>query len=153
MKISFKEPTIQHFNDRATIVTLNGKMRIPDFWWNVPYEITRWAYDHQEVEVHENICEAIMSIKVSGKAVRAIEDTEDEVYGRRIAESRAKIKLYRFMFTLIKKISTFYYELLFGKNISTDYVPEYSKESLCDQADKYKKLLDNELIHLDELLH
>lgn len=72
-----------------------------------------------------------------GKAICGKEDVYDEVKGRQIAESRAKVELYR-------KI----------KEIIADLKWRYSNEvlDLVNQRSRYERLIAKEKLHIEELI-
>lgn len=148
-KVSFKEGAkkVQVFNERATIVTLEGYVHLPRFWNNLPYELQTWAWNHLGFDGH--------SIEVQGKAVCAKGDTFNPIVGERIAESKAKIKLYSFMYKLCVKLSRYYYNILFGNTDVDGFIdPEEGHKvvGLADVVEKYSWLLTKESRHLDKLL-
>lgn len=119
LKVSFKDDfkKVETFNNKATVVTLTGKMLCPDFMFDyLPTTVWEWIDHHQSVEVSESFMQSRLCyiIKVSGRSVCADGDTFNDRTGERIAESRAKIKLYKFMHTLCKKLIYCYYGCIYG---------------------------------------
>jgi hypothetical protein len=155
-KISFKKnfKKVETFNDRATIVTLTGKMILPHFIEDcLPTSIWEWINNHPSVEVSESYLTQYhcLVIKVQGKSVCAEDDTFDAKTGERIAESRAKIRLYKFMQTLMYKLSEYYTKILTG-NEYMELIDYYNNNSLSYTWRKYIELLNHERHHLNELL-
>ena len=149
-KISFKEnfKKVKTFNDRVTIVTLKGEIQIPK-WFNIPRCIEEWVYAHPTVDFGRLYFNR--SIETSGISICAVGDTFDVKIGERIAESRAKIRLYKFMQALIHKLIVYYTKILTG-NEYVEIRGGHSNDSLSCAWRKYTKLLDHERHHLNELL-
>lgn len=151
-KISFKNPdskVVKTYNDgKVTIVTLNGVMseKLCEIYWNVPYEIRLWAIKHPNVKIDGGIT-------VTGKAICSEQDENNPKIGERIAESRAKLSLYKFMRTLLKKIYEYKYKELFGNFVLRSDEDTYlDKDTILGQFIKYSKLYEKEEIHLRTLL-
>lgn len=144
LKVSFKNnfKKVETFNNKETVVTLTGYCITPLWFNNVPHKIWEWARWHPSVEISETYSNQnlVMVIKVSGKSVCADGDTFDDKMGERIAESRAKIKLYKFMHTLCKKLMYCYHGYIYG-------VPEdrgiYKTATLSDYHGAFKMLAEN----------
>lgn len=156
LKVSFKDnfKKVQTFNETATVVTLTGRVKIPLWWRLIPASIEAWAWNHPSVDFEDNYQELI--IKVSGKSICSEHDTFDPVLGERIAESRAKIRLYKFMHTLCTKILLNYYGLIYGvpENASAIHtvVISDSHGGLQEECKKYAALWVKESQHLGKLL-
>ena len=161
LKVSFKDgfKKVETFNGKVTVVTLTGVCITPFWFNNVPRKIWDWAIWHPSVEISETYSNQnlVMIMKVSGKSVCADNDTFDAKMGERIAESRAKIRLYKFMLTLCKKLMYCYYGYIYGipedrgthKTITlSDY-----HGGLQDTCIKYAELWIKESRHLDILLN
>jgi hypothetical protein len=97
----------------------------------------------------------VIRLEFYGKAVCSEDDTFDAETGKRIAESRAKIKLYKFMHTLIVKLYEYYFGLILGSKYSSKYISQEldtSENTLFDSMSKYQALLIKESHHLGQLL-
>ena len=159
-KVSFKDDfkKTEVFNARVTVVTLTGRCLTPDWFKTIPCEIDEWVRLHPSVDVDEmwNMKGNLdMIIKVSGKAKCAAGEVFDPVLGERIAESRAKIKLYKFVCTLCKKLQFYYVSLAFGnaeigRIVESHNVPQL--DCLWLTLKKYRSLMIMESHHLGELL-
>jgi hypothetical protein len=157
-KVSFKKDCkkVQTFNDRATIVTIVGYMDYPNEIWDcTPTSVTEWLWSHPRVDV--KVCGgSTFRLEFSGKSVCSAEDTFDPVIGERIAESRAKIRLYKFVHTLLHKLYVYYFDIIFGDRYALCDIGEladYNKPGgILEEMDKYKSLLDKETLHLEKLL-
>lgn len=155
-KVSFKDKpnspakTVQVFNDKATVVTLKGRMNMP-FWFSyVPSKVNRWMHSYENVEFNDIVLDKAL-IVVHGKAVCSESDTFNPVKGERIAEARAKKRLYRFMINMLRNLFNYYKKILVGDmqiNFPTSYKDGIFKELL-----KYEKLYARESEHLNKLLH
>lgn len=161
LKVSFKENSmkVQTFNNKATVVTMVGQMSMPrNLWLIIPDSITNWMWQHPSVDATFGTCTRdsdIIRLEFSGKAVCASEDTFDAETGKRIAESRAKIKLYKFLHNLCEGIMKQYYSLMYG-NAEFDVIRESHTETPKDclylTCQKYRNLWIKESHHLGELL-
>lgn len=154
LKVSFKENfrKVQVFNSRATVVTLTGEVLKPGFMDHVPKEIDDWMTFHPSVEVYEHYTDKgwMLQIKVKGKSLCSEGDSFDAILGERIAESRAKIKFYKFMRTLVSKIADYYLDLLAGKGSHGGF--DSDGTGLVDIKNIYEFLLNKEDYHLCKLL-
>lgn len=165
-KVSFKGEykKVQTFNDRATLVTLVGEIKISRRIWIVFLEeITDWILKSQSVKVSwGNPIKGSEGLKleITGKAVCSEGDTFNEVTGQRIAESRAKIKLYKFICTLCKKLMTSYKKIVYGQadhiipvyNFKESELKEPAPDCLYVTLKVYEGLLIKEFHHLGGLL-
>lgn len=158
-KVSFKENTkfpvkkVQRFNDaKITIVTLVGVLELPKFLqYFIPDAIWDWLSTCKNVETEITMSKMYLIIK--GKARRADNDAENAILGERIAECRAKINLYKFMFKFCAKIHKYYYNILFGKVDKTWVGEKAAKDDTVAKArGKYYRLLNSEQQHLNKLL-
>ncbi len=163
LKVSFKEDFKKiefDINHKETSVTLTGKMKCPDFISKyLPAEVGEWVRLHPSVDVSKSYIQAKLYyvIEVSGKSICADGDTFDAKMGERIAESRAKIKLYKFMHTLCKKLMYCYYGYIYGVpesrgNYKTAALSDYHG-GLQDACRKYAELWVKESRHLGILLN
>lgn len=161
LKVSFKKDSkkVQTFNGRCTLVTLVGQMSIPNNLWSAfPNEVANWIWEHPSVDSSWGTCtkeNEIIRLECFGKSVCAEGDTFDPVIGERIAESRAKIRLYKFMHNMCEKIVQFYYGIMYG-NAEFDVIRESHIEAPMDclylTCKKYRELWVKESYHLGKLL-
>ena len=160
-KVSFKGDFMktQIFNDKATVVTLTGTCQTPDWFDEIPNAISNWYCTHPSVDIHDvwgNKGNLIMHIEVSGKAICAQEDTWNPIIGQRIAESRAKIKLYKFMHTLTHKLAVYYLNIVNGDAKWCRYPDERIMDTpvhgIIDACERYRGLMIKESHHLGKLL-
>ena len=155
-RISFKEDFMDTlvFQDKVTVVTLKGKVVMPDWCDSLPAEIRSWVWEHPSVDVTETWGKdsPILHLEVSAKSKRAEEDTFNPVTGQRIAESRAKIKLYKFMHTLTDKMCQYYFKLVYGDGEVHNVFLNNSAPGLYQVVKKYQELYIKESHHLGELL-
>lgn len=156
LKVSFKDKEgcparkVEVFNDKATIVTLTGVVKAPEWWWKIPKEIHKWMTNHPSIEVYDNLLGNVI-VKVIGKSICSDEDEFNPVLGERIAEARAKKKLYGFMLTLTKKLICYYHNLLYGK-FAVKVEGETADSCIYKEMEKYSILYGAELEHLRNLL-
>lgn len=156
-KVSFKKDNkkVQTFNNCATVVTLVGELSLPkDIWKVIPESIIHWSWTHPSIKTNW-MKEDTFRIECSGKAVCAKDDTFDLIIGERIAESRAKIKLYSFMATFLRKLIRYYTEITFGNTgMKECWALNFNPTTVNISSSywKYYRLLGNEKNHLTELL-
>jgi hypothetical protein len=109
-------------------------------------------WDHQGVDVQWGNCTKDnegFRLELSGKSVCANGDTFNAETGRRIAESRAKIRLYKFMYKLFDQLCDYYGKLLVGyKGFNSASI----NGSLLSELEKYQSLWVKEYHHLGKLL-
>ena len=145
-KISFKgEYKAVKVEDRVTTVSIIGETQFPPYFWsNVPNKVFDWPVCNENWIVSYNY------IKFQGKAVRHPDDEDDPVLAERIAEARAKIKLYKFMYNLLKETYASLCKRAFGVD---DFYPSHvKKDSIYGAMEKYQKLWITESHHLGVLL-
>ena len=106
---------------------------------------------HPNVIVDTEYCKGRVILNVTGKATCSSEDGFDSKRGERIAESRAKIALYKFMTTLLNKIIMHYRKLIFGD--MDIRIPELYKDGIYKYYCKYSQYLETEWKHLNNLIH
>lgn len=160
-KVSFKKDCmkVQTFNDKATVVTIVGEMTIPsEVWTAFPDKITDWMWQHPSIDATWGTCtksEEVIRLEFSGKSVCAEGDTFDENIGKRIAESKAKVKLYKFVHNLCEMLMKYYYGIMYG-NAEFDIIRESHEEApkncLYLTCKKYRDLWIKESYHLGKLL-
>lgn len=155
-KVSFKDPMykkVQKFNDRVTVVTLKGDMQIPiEVITSMPKEVCDWMLNKINPKVQVYHWQGIISITATGKAVKSEDDKDDSVLAERIAECRAKLKLYEFVYTLLMNYTEYYATLLKGKEWSFENTPVNDTNCIAYVYNKYTRLYLNEKKHLAELL-
>lgn len=97
IKVSSKEPSykeVKRFNDKVTIVTLTGRMKLPKGLEHaMPYKFMDWIFVHTNPEINYEYG-GNMTIRAKGKAVRSDKDKDNPILAERIAESKAKLKIY-----------------------------------------------------------
>lgn len=163
LKVSFKDKgrcsakKVQVFNNKTTKVTLVGKIKFPEWWMFIPMDsdVMRWINNHPSVECNYDI--ANLTIIVEGISTCSDEDSFAPVFGERIAEARAKKRLYSFMVTLINKIITHYRRILYGNcQINVFETVTYDSKpvipNLFTDLMKYEELYSSECEHLNNLL-
>ncbi len=155
-KVSFKDQKykkVQKFNDRVTVVTLKGDLRIPmEVMNSLPKKVHKWMMKKSNPKVKIYPWQGIISLVAKGKAIKSNEDKDDSVSAERIAESKAKIKLYEFMCTLLMNYTEYYAILLKGKEWSFENTPVNDTNCIAYVYNKYTRLYLNEKKHLEELL-
>lgn len=144
---------MQTFNDKATTVTLTGKCVLPSWFKDIPNKIWEWVMWHPSIDAGETYDNGntVLLMHVSGKSVCAEGDTFDAKVGERIAECRAKIRLYRFMQTLTAMLLRHYLTVIIGDSLLAGS-PNMDNDCLLASWHRYTEMLDNERHHLDKLL-
>ena len=153
-KVSFKDDfkKVERFNNKVTKVTLKGTIK--NAWdlddLTIPQSIYDWMRD--------NNCKDLDTLEVSGIAIRNNKDKDDPVLGERLAEARAKLKIYKFMRTFCHKMLKYYALKLYGINTNnTITVRAIDQESYVDSLQKaykkYSRLVDVENTHIKQLLY
>lgn len=157
IKVSFNNESkkVQTFNNKVVVVTLKGILKVPNKTAYLAFKnIEEWAEQHPSVKLSWLWNNS--DIVTQGKATCSDTDDFDVKKGERIAESRAKIKLYRFLCTLIRKIIHQTYDVIYGNNEVTIVNPSHTespKPCLRGELIKYKRLLENEQQHLAKILN
>ena len=158
LKVSFKDDfkKVQTFNSKATVVNLTGTVKFPNELFRlIPLDLDEWIFHHPTVEVVDSVVRG-WTLKASGTAKCADGDTFNPIVGERIAEAKAKIKLYKFMHTLLYKLYVYYFRFTFGDRYALcniDKTADYKKPGgIFEEMGKYQALLIKESHHLGKLL-
>lgn len=161
LKISFKDKIgspskiVQREGD-VTYVTLVGYTNIPFKLDNfTAVEKVQKIYGVEIEWMHDNALHFFAKLKVTGKTKKSPNDKEDSLLGERIAESRAKLKLYKFALHLLKSAVQNASIFIWGDRIS--YVEKYTDDKYANGSAgqsflKYAKLIMVEEKHLKKLL-
>ncbi len=140
IKVSFNKETykkVERYGEGTTLVILTGTLQIPN-------EIL-YGYCDQKSD-----CRKIEIIRV-GRAVRAAEDADDPVLAERIAECKAKIKIYSFMMKFLGKYIDYYSKLLIGSEKSIGSTASVKQDSIFGAYERHYRLCSRELEHYKEL--
>jgi len=146
IKLSFDKDykTVYSFNNRVTIVTLKAELvgGATDLWckWDLISHIPEDNFDPMT-----------STLTVSGKAKCHEDDVFDSILGERIAESKAKMKLYSIIAKAIDKTIAKYAILLTGR----PYLRAGAGRGNCllKARWKYEHLLQDEAEHLNKLIY
>lgn len=153
-KVSFTDDfkKVERFNNKVTKVTLSGVIRnIYGEELIIPPSISNWMAD--------NMGRVINIIEVTGTAVRNNEDKDDPALGERLAEARAKLKIYKLMKTFCNKMLKYYKLKLYGIKANNKVIINIDPEELsCNDSllkayMKYDKLVNVENNHIKQLLY
>ena len=98
----------------------------------------------------------VFQSKVTAVTLKGTCETPNPVIGERIAEARAKIKVYKFMHTLCKKLMYHYYGILYGVpegigELHTKVISDH-QGGLQEACNKYATLWLKESQHLGKLM-
>ena len=152
-KVSFTDDfkKVERFNNKVTKVTLKGTIKNAYALdgLNIPQSFYEWMI---------NSWGDTDTIEVSGIAIRSDKDKDDPVLGERLAEARAKLKIYKLMKTFCYKMLKYYALKLYGiKTNNTITVKASEQESYNDSLlkayKKYDRLIDVENTHIKQLLY
>lgn len=154
-KVSFKN--YKNSPAKVTVVTgkkvavmISGTVSLPEFFKYIPEEIVRWMTDEQKlISGEEDIATNTFHVKASGIARCHEEEKFDYVFGERLAEARAKYKIYKFFYYLTCKIYEYYERIMFGE---LGVVAEGQGSCLMQDITKYEGLYIREAHHIGELL-
>lgn len=151
-KVSFLgKHDVKSYNDKVTIVTLKGHLNMPI---PIPNEVYNWVRKYLKNGKFTilNYSNKSCFISTTGIAKCSNKDIYDSVLGERIAESRAKIALYRFMELLCKKMYIFYKSMIDGES---DIMITVSSKQPClyNEYLKYGIICDREKQHLKDLMN
>lgn len=158
LKVSFIEPykKVEVFNNKITKITLTGYIKYQDsilFSGNFPNDMNEWFWENPYVEFKTDYAHDRFIIKTSGYSSKSEEDTFDSVIGERIAEARAKLKIYRFVRMLLIKKMQYLYGIMYGNfeiKVSESH-SEIPKDCMYLTLQKYNKLIKREEEHLQNL--
>lgn len=156
-KVSFKETPNKPFRvvtkaGRETTVILRGTIKMPDFWHHMPMEIVDWIGNRTRIEGYEDIVNNTIIIYSTGKAKCMEGDTYNSLLGERIAESRAKYYIYKFIYDLCQRLYSYYAGIAIG-NATSVINTAGSNDCIAQDINKYKGLCIRESHHLGELLN
>ena len=148
-KVSFHGKEVKRVdNVKVIYVTLNGAA---DSKLYIPPEIFVWATEYsQNIDYSEGV--GHIYIKVTGKSVYSKEDKIDSLLGEEIAETRAKIYLYKFMRDFCSKVYFYYKKLIDGESDIVVTVSSKS-DSLYNVYLEYDMLYNREKDHLRDLIN
>ena len=141
-KLSFKNGNPISRIDRdgdVTTVTIIGRLKIPKRYQHIPNHILDWMITHESVEVNIDIAHEEFIIKTSGSTTKAKEDEENRKFAETVAESKAKRRIYKFMYMFLFKMWKYYHFLITGSKIPSANI-KFEKESLFDDILKFRKL-------------
>ena len=139
----------QVFNNSITKVTLTGIMKVPSVY-DLPSKVDDYMTKYTGVTAQW--FNGRIYVSAIGISKKSKEDAYDETLGYRIAESRAKIKLYKFLLNACKVYCRYLRELCFGKYADI-VVATLPKQSIGYDVVKYTSFLEREKQHLNTLIH
>lgn len=154
-KVSFKDSPknpskVVVVTDRKMGVRISGTVSLPEFWKHLPEDIIEWMTDKQNlVSGEEELAKNVFYIHANGFARCHKEDKFDYVLGERIAEARAKYKIYKFFYNLTCRLYDYYNQILFGE---AEVVDTGKGNCLAQDIKKYEALCIREAHHIGELL-
>lgn len=154
LKVSFKDKEVKQFNGgKVTVVTLKGEINIdPLDCLPNPVRIWMLRYINNNEGFSTNKYGFDLVINVTGKAICSEEDTVNKVFGERLAEARAKKKLYRLMANLSKQLFRYYFKIIYGFT-GIDNWKENNLDCLESTINKYEGLWERENVHAKTLIN
>lgn len=153
IKLSFKgedSKKVEHFNKKVTVVTLKPVIVGLNFF-DISLDSKALDFIHSHPNIEMTGTKMGLALKVQGKATCNEEDEFDPVWGERIAEARAKIRLYKFMTTLLYKLMRYHSNMAFGAG-SKVLGAILGETSFYARARKFEELVRSERKHLNKLL-
>ena len=154
-KVSFKDSPKKKskavvVTGKRTAVMLYGTVKFPEFWKHAPNEIIEWMTDQGHLICgEEDIVTNSFRLRALGIA-RCHEDEKfDYVFGERLAEARAKYKIYKFFYNLTCRLYDYYGKILFGE---AEVADSGKGSCLAQDIKKYEALYIREAHHISELL-
>lgn len=154
-KVSFKDSPknpskVTVVTGKKVAVMISGTVSLPEFFKHIPEEIVTWMTDEQKlISGEEDIATNTFHVKASGIARCHEEEEFDYKFGERLAEARAKLKIYKFFYSLCKRLLEYYHKILYGGGSE---VNGNCKNCLAADFMKYKALYLRESQHIEELL-
>jgi len=137
LKCSFTDKRVLRPNENTTIVEFTGKIPISFHTLQQLNPLMKWINKQKQVEIHEGLFPCRLMFKVKGKAIKAKTDTDDLIFAERLAEARAKRKLYEFCEVLMLKLHYYYSEF---------------PQSLIPIAQVYEDRRNKEIEHIADLI-
>ena len=101
------------------------------------------------ISLKENVDTNTFDIAVFGHAKCHEEEKFDYVFGERLAEARAKYRIYKFFYALCNKLEEYYSNILYGPCGVAD---SGSGSCIARDMKKYEGLCIRESHHIGELL-
>ena len=137
IKCSFTKKEVTVYNLKVTLVVLKGTLKVPKKF--------RIDILTSNIVPRRGNCFGD-TIRVEGRSACADNDTFDPIIGERIAEARAKIKLYRILKNICNNLLKYY-----NKELGFE-VPTCADNTVFGDYLKYTKLLRKEEEHLEKLI-
>ena len=154
-KVSFKGPPENPSKavlrvGNSMYVKIEGIVALPEFFRYIPQSIYDWITKEQKlISGEEDVATQTFVLRASGKAVCHKDDKFDYVFGERLAEARAKMKIYKFFYTLSSKWYDYYNKIMFG---DLEVIEKGNEDCLAQVIKKYEALCIRESHHIGELL-
>lgn len=157
IKCSFKghAPIIERFNDKVTQVTIIGTVVIPSALLDTitPEAIHKFTAQRPIKGVQLSWLDFDkLRISATGKALRNWNDPDDPILAERMAESRAKQKIYRVMSELLAYCVDRQARLLYGYTVTNKEGQEIKVPGLNNDVYKYRDIASRESLHLCKLV-
>ena len=154
-KVSFKESPkcpsklVTKMGNETTVM-FKGTVSLPPLWKHIPSEVVGWIENQRHIEGYEDIAKNQLIIYSKGVSKCSPNDHYDTILGERLAESRAKYFIYKFIHDLCSRLADYYEKVLYGNSIPIVDTPN---EGLTADISKYDKLCRREKQHQLELLN
>lgn len=150
VKINFKDTVnnpskIVTKMGNVTTVTLRGTIKAFD--WNIiPEEVLEWIALQPRIELYEE--DGVTTIYSRASSQCHPKDHYNSILGERIAESRTKYRIYKFLFNLYTKLINYYSLILYGH-----ITPEVDvTQGILADKNKCEHLYRQELTHIRKLI-
>lgn len=151
-KVSFNKSyykDVRRFNDKVTAVTLIGDMDVPPVPLTVLYRMIK---SMNSPYVTLSILDSgAVQIRSKGRAFRSDKDKDNPKLAERIAESKAKMSMYKCVHSLAKRYIDYCSIMVTGMKGNINPYP-HTKDSIFEVQQKYLNLLHKERNHSEDLL-
>lgn len=148
IKLSFKNEkdgkVVENHNNKVVKVTMEACLKGIDYWEDVPSDICKKVSAHSAFYGVPGLNLVMMA---QGKAKCSDKDVFDLEKGTRIAEARAKIKLFRFSLWVLGMLIDHYEAMLGGKYAMTE-----GTRGFLEAHANFSILLGHEKEHLKKLM-
>lgn len=150
LKCQLKPVELQRPNNRVTLAVLKGFIPMrQELLRIIPSEVADWAESLSSIEVNEG-CFGY-HVKAVGKAVRAENDPDNPAFGERLAEARAKCRIYSFISKFCNRLLYYYNDILhlfpYSRNGDT-----YDSCGVVGNIRYYHALQQRETEHISNIL-
>ena len=152
LKLSFNKTQYYRKEGDVTVCTILASFSIPEILGPLPNYLANWLVSYNGVKLMPDFDKFYVEAKA--KTTKLPEDTEDSVKATHIAESKAKLILYKFMYNLTNRILDHHYKIT-GIDTTTseeDLSVCNTENTLLGAYLQYRHLVYTEENHLKQLM-